>query len=1179
MKSSQTKISTLSEYSVDIFLNLTAVCRLLEDSRLYRCKNTTESISPHRVNDGYTDCLYGDDEQNSKPHPSHVPNRYRCETVPKPYQYVSYQQLGNGIEECRDGSDEMSSSVRWSLLKCDHQDAYACWLFQNNERDMSSVALPYYRHCDTIWDTINGSDERDCEEWACSPGVVKCPETGQCIQKNYRCDGEFDCSNGEDELSCPNTSKQWKKERECNLTNELFCITPSYLTNVTAHRPCITAKQIGDGKINCVGARDERNVFACPDRQMLGDRFVCDNQSKCLNHTDLCNGKNDCIDQTDERICFWNRTRCPKSEFTCADEKRCHSSRCDSKAECIDKSHWFWCPNPALSRIQHYRAHKDQHNVSRNQRFCYNQSSIPRIPAVVRQSQTSTPSVNSGYCNRGFYLTGRNRSDLRCFCPPSYYGPRCQYDSRRVTVIVLFDRWHRWDIPVMINVLVTLIHNDSQVVNHHILVDFARDYFDKHHLYLLYPRPRPQGNYSVRFEAYHSLQLLALWEYPISPFDFLPVFRLAKALLFPASITPDMCKKNLCRNHGTCYRTNTSLPVCLCPREWHGSFCEKESIPLKCAAHSLARADQICICREGYHFPGCFVPNTRCESRNDCAANATCYPISRQPPDLSRCFCDREECDRRNPTLSISHNQSSPLPFLFQLLRKSSDYPVIHQQILIHPATNFPVHKLIRIKGQANARDPIPEIGLAFTFEPSKRSVTTVLHLLYINCSKSIMNLTVNLNTQLDRCRSLKDSELSSIKLLLSACQRLDNSSCFQWKNYICYCNTSTVPQSACIPYHQRQMSCPYCFNQGHCVQGDLLNVTDYTCVCPKCASGALCEFSSDQYSISLEYLYEKTGWGLYHFLFPSVFLLLALVLNGLCFITFLLPRARRMGTGVYLLISSIINQWIFCCLFCRILYLYTVDRIVLHESINQILCQTLPYLMYSLYLTSLWLMSFVTVERAVAATSPGYYHFWGKPRFAGFLSFFALAAVAASTYPQLDQYRVVSRGRSDSRLCIRQMESSEQFYVHYLPLLHQISPFVVNLVAALAIIMSISRSKATIYNLSARQALRQQTDQRKDLLLGPIMCFITQLPQLIIIFLDVCDYQSNGWFVHLILITHYLSFTPQLTLFFLYLLPSPLYKQLLVRETWLGKRFLSVVSPPAQTSTKPNVFSLRSAV
>ena len=355
--------------------------------------------------------------------------------------------------------------------------------------------------------------------------------------------------------------------------------------------------------------------------------------------------------------------------------------------------------------------------------------------------------------------------------------------------------------------------------------------------------------------------------------------------------------------------------------------------------------------------------------------------------------------------------------------------------------------------------------------------------------------------------------------------------------------------------------------------------MTDFTCVCPTCTTGDRCEYSPEQFSISLEYLFEKTGWGLYHFLFPGLFLLLALVFNGLCFVTFLLPRARRTGTGVYLLIDCIINQLIFLTLFLRILYLYLIDRMVIRAITHRILCRALPYLMFSLYYTSLWLMAFVSVERAIAATLPGYYLSWGKPRFAAILSAFTLVLVKVSMFPQVTQYKVVPQTNPIYHSCIRQLESNEQYYTHYMPLLHQISPFLVNLIAALVIIIAISRSKATIHHVSARQALRQQTNQRKDLLLGPIMCFITQLPQSILLFLDICNYQSHRFFVHIILILHYLSFVPQLTLFFLYVFPSPLYRQLLIQETFVGKRVLSIISRQSKTVVKSNLFSLRSTL
>ncbi|CAF1516012.1 unnamed protein product, partial [Adineta steineri] len=135
-----------------------------DHARSYRCRKTNDSISLRRLNDGYVDCLYGDDERNNQ-YNQIQPYRYRCETVLSPHQYISYQQVGNGIKNCLDGSDEISMTVRWSLMRCDTDETYSCWVFQANGIDedrISTVQLPYHRHCDTIWDTMNGQDEKNC---------------------------------------------------------------------------------------------------------------------------------------------------------------------------------------------------------------------------------------------------------------------------------------------------------------------------------------------------------------------------------------------------------------------------------------------------------------------------------------------------------------------------------------------------------------------------------------------------------------------------------------------------------------------------------------------------------------------------------------------------------------------------------------------------------------------------------------------------------------------------------------------------------------------------------------------------------------------------------------------------------------------------------------------------------
>ena len=179
--------------------------------------------------------------------------------------------------------------------------------------------------------------------------------------------------------------------------------------------------------------------------------------------------------------------------------------------------------------------------------------------------------------------------------------------------------------------------------------------------------------------------------------------------------------------------------------------------------------------------------------------------------------------------------------------------------------------------------------------------VNVTRHLLDWNCSNSTEDRTIDLDVQLDWCRSFKESEFSSISEIAIICQRLLDESCFRCKSYLCFYNSSRSGRSTCLSYERCTTSCSHCSNGGACVRGDLHNHNDFQCRCPKCTLCDLCEFS-----ISLEYLIERTGWGVWYFLVPSVFLLLGWILNGLCFGTLLLRQFCRSGTSLYLLSNSI---------------------------------------------------------------------------------------------------------------------------------------------------------------------------------------------------------------------------------------------------------------------------------
>ncbi|CAF3992016.1 unnamed protein product [Rotaria sp. Silwood2] len=106
-------------------------------------------------------------------------------------------------------------------------------------------------------------------------------------------------------------------------------------------------------------------------------------------------------------------------------------------------------------------------------------------------------------------------------------------------------------------------------------------------------------------------------------------------------------------------------------------------------------------------------------------------------------------CNVRDALLTINRKEFNKLPYLFQLLKITSDYPRVRQQILVYPSTNFPISTGINMRDSRNTKDYLPEIGLLFTFEPLERSVDIILHLLYINCSTIFRNLSVDLDVQL----------------------------------------------------------------------------------------------------------------------------------------------------------------------------------------------------------------------------------------------------------------------------------------------------------------------------------------------------------------------------------------------------------------------------------------------
>ncbi|XP_061650010.1 basement membrane-specific heparan sulfate proteoglycan core protein isoform X12 [Phyllopteryx taeniolatus] len=125
----------------------------------------------------------------------------------------------------------------------------------------------------------------------CRADQAKC-QSGECIPRDYICDGERDCLDGSDEFQCG---------------------TPS---------PC------------------EPNEFKCKN-------------GRCALKLWRCDGDNDCEDNSDELDCPTKGPddRCAPEQFECLSDRTCipSSYQCDEEPDCPDRSDEYGCTPPSVT--------------------------------------------------------------------------------------------------------------------------------------------------------------------------------------------------------------------------------------------------------------------------------------------------------------------------------------------------------------------------------------------------------------------------------------------------------------------------------------------------------------------------------------------------------------------------------------------------------------------------------------------------------------------------------------------------------------------------------------------------------------------------------------------------------------------------------------------------------------
>ncbi|CAF4139559.1 unnamed protein product, partial [Rotaria sordida] len=972
--------------------------------RLFYCQKAKKYISLHRLDDGNQDCIYHYDWYNisvddeSRPFSRNI-LEYLNSSVPCQFNLSSHFKCATtnqciarswlDMNRCDDKSE------RIFVGKCEKSLDIGCTFY----RQYQTIPIRYLfqENCDGYkimqFSIDNQTDETDCDQWS------------DVYLKQYRyCDGFWNFRDGRDEIDCSNSTDTRLRENIFNCSaNEHYCAR-SNGTGIS----CLSIDYVGNGIIDCLGATDERRTInACSS-----DRpYFCVTEERCQAISDICDPYFSSIACRSEviKFCPWiTNYTCTFLEFMCKN-RECisESKRCNGIFDCSEGEDEWFCD------LKHVYKNK-QFSIDTIEQLTYDSISIQTTTIEIpKKSKVNLPKINvmnKQYylnCNRGIAVIKRtynNTNKVKCFCPPSYYGNHCQYETERLTLILQMDvqaSLVRYEESNRLLKLVAFLLYENTIVYYEEIVYFP---LLKQIFYLIYPRIgsyKLVGHWFVRIVAYSvtmfSVELKGTWRFDV-PFAFLPVKRLAVHLTLDETKSCD--RKLSCGIHGRCrkYLNKFGKDYCECDNGWSGEFCTIKTICStsfdcihnggKCLARSHSDKNPICICSFGRMGIDCHGQFNSCQGII-CLNDGQCIPLDQRTIQWT-CLCKMNtygrHCEYRSAQINMIFSKNlypkkRTLPVVIthflQLKNDTLSVLFIENRIL---DKDVPINKEISVLNQEHIH--LPNFTLVQIF-------STIDHNDYYLAAIINQNNLKNLTTTIlpsYRCPYVNDiisenirqfSFMKKIKYYHHVC-KLNAIKCFIDEIHLCFCTKYQIAD--CLIFQQESNDCPikYCYNSGKCIRNVYNARWDFGCVCSGCSYGSLCQLKTSQYALSLDALLGRdilvdvtfvNQTILIKLTFAIVLLMIVIgfISNILSIITFSQGKSREFGSGYYLFCLPIVGQISLIILGGRFCYLLITQlNVVNNFYVVKLTCLALEYLLSVCSALFDWLTCCVGIERAV---------------------------------------------------------------------------------------------------------------------------------------------------------------------------------------------------------------------
>lgn len=254
---------------------------------------------------------------------------------------------------------------------------------------------------------------------SCEDFLFKCGN-GECVLPDWVCDGQKDCSNGRDEDACHNLGLEIK-------------FTCDNRKKIPISKYCDFQHDCRDDEKDCARPPCSSEEFKCTSGRCISKEFYCD-------------GKSDCADRSDEKLCA-GETTCSAfacSHVGCVEERYVN----DLQADCPDQSQGDETvdsyPNRTHRSFTYYsRTNSVVHRLMNDcpgtidQQRCHvdHIQCYPRAEACILHYDKRDKMIN---CRNGAHL--RHCADFQCpgmfKCKRSYCIPRHRVCDGKIDCIL-----------------------------------------------------------------------------------------------------------------------------------------------------------------------------------------------------------------------------------------------------------------------------------------------------------------------------------------------------------------------------------------------------------------------------------------------------------------------------------------------------------------------------------------------------------------------------------------------------------------------------------------------------------------------------------------------------------------------------------------------------------------------